>query len=423
MADGASVEIVIPYAPREQFMPFHERQTRWGVIVAHRRAGKTVACINELIKRAVTCEKPDGRFAYLAPYHAQAKDIAWDYLVRYSSPIPGLSVNISELRIDYPNGARVRLYGAENAERMRGLYLDGVVIDEPADIDPRVWPEIIRPALSDRQGWAMWIGTPKGKNEFYNLWTKAQKEDDWFALMLKASETGLVAPGELIEARRDMTEDQYAQEFECSFDAAIVGAYYGKLMVAADADKRVCRVPYEAKLPVWTAWDLGIGDSTAIWFAQQSGNEVRLIDYYESSGVGLDHYVKLLKEKPYAYEEHLLPHDAEVKELGTGRSRVETLKSLELTKVRVLPAQSVEDGINAARLLIPRCWFDSVKCARGIEALRQYRAEWDDKLKTLRSRPLHDWTSHPADAFRYLAMGIKPAKPKSKPIPKPKFVV
>lgn len=404
-------------------MPFHDRQTRWGVIVAHRRAGKTVACINELIKRAVTCEKPDGRFGYLAPFHAQAKDIAWDYLVRYSSPIPGLNINISELRIDYPNGARIRLYGAENAERMRGLYLDGVVIDEPADIDPRVWPEIIRPALSDRQGWAMWIGTPKGKNEFYTLWTKAQKEQDWFALMLKASETGLVAPGELIEARRDMTEDQYAQEFECSFDAAIIGAYYGKLMAGADADKRIARVPYEARLPVWTAWDLGIGDSTAIWFAQQSGNEVRLIDYYESSGVGLDHYVKLLKEKPYAYEEHLLPHDAEVKELGTGKSRVETLKSLELTKVRVLPAQSVEDGINAARLLIPRCWFDSEKCARGIEALRQYRAEWDDKLKTLRSRPLHDWTSHPADAFRYLAMGIKPAKPKSKPIPKPKFVV
>lgn len=422
MADGTSREIVIPYAPRAQFMPFHDRQTRWGVIVAHRRAGKTVACINDLIRAALTATKPDARFAYVAPYFAQAKDIAWDYLCRYSAVVPGTSINISELRIDYPNGARIRLYGAENAERMRGLYLDGVIIDEPADIDPRVWPEILRPALADRKGWAVWIGTPKGKNAFYNIWIQAQA-DKWYHAMLKASETGLVDASELTDARRDMTEDQYAQEFECSFDAAIIGAYYGKLMVAADADKRIVRVPYEAKLPVWTAWDLGIGDSTAIWFAQQSGQEVRLIDYYESSGIGLDHYVKVLREKPYAFEEHLLPHDAEVKELGTGRSRVETLQSLGLSKVRVLPAQSIDDGINAARLLIPRCWFDSVKCERGIEALRQYRAEWDDKLKTLRSRPLHDWTSHPADAFRYLAMGIKPAKPKSKPIPKPKFVV
>jgi len=418
-----SVEIVIPYAPRGQFRSFHDRAERWSCIVAHRRAGKTVACVNELIKAALTCEKPDGRFAYLAPYHAQAKDIAWDYLVRYSAPIPGLSVNISELRIDYPNGARVRLYGAENAERMRGLYLDGVVIDEPADIDPRVWPEIIRPALSDRQGWAIWIGTPKGRNSFHEIWAKAQKEPDWFALMLKASETGLVDPGELAEARKDMTEDQYAQEFECSFDAAIMGAYYSKDLIRADADKRVGRVPYEPRLPVWTAWDLGIGDSTAIWFAQQSGQEVRLIDYYEASGVGLDHYVKTLREKPYSYADHILPHDAEVKELGTGRSRLETLRSLGLSKVTVIPAQSVEDGINAARLLIPRCWFDSEKCGRGLEALRQYRAEFDEKLKTLKNRPLHDWTSHAADAFRYLALGLKPEKPKSKDRPKPKFVV
>lgn len=421
MADGQ--EIIIPYAPRPQFMPFHERTQRWTVIVAHRRAGKTVACVNELIKSALTCEKPDGRFAYLAPYHAQAKDIAWDYLVRYSSPIPGLNVNISELRIDYPNGARVRLYGAENAERMRGLYLDGVVIDEPADIDPRVWPEIIRPALSDRQGWATWIGTPKGKNAFWELYDGALNKPDWYRAMLKASETGLVAESELSDARQSMTPDQYEQEFECSFEAAIQGAYYGKLMGAAERDSRIGRVPYAPQLPVWTAWDLGIGDSTSIWFCQQSGQEVRLIDHYETSGVGLDHYVKVLREKPYAYTEHILPHDAEAKDLGTGRTRVETLASLGLSNVRVIPAQSVEDGINAARLLIPRCWFDAEKCKHGVEALRQYRTEFDEKTKTFRNRPLHDWTSHAADAFRYLALGLKQAKPKPKPPLKPKWVV
>jgi hypothetical protein len=379
--------------------------------------------VNELIKAALTCEKNDGRFAYLAPYHAQAKDIAWDYLVRYSSPIPGLNINISELRIDYPNGARVRLYGAENAERMRGLYLDGVVIDEPADIDPRVWPEIIRPALSDRQGWATWIGTPKGKNAFWELWDKAQGDPTWFSAMLKASETGLVAEQELADARQSMTPDQYEQEFECSFEAAIQGSYYGKLMNQAEKDKRIGRVPYAPQLTVWTSWDLGIGDSTSIWFCQQSGMEVRLIDHYETSGVGLDHYVKVLREKPYAYADHILPHDAEAKDLGTGRTRVETLGSLGLSNIRIIPAQSVEDGINAARLLIPRCWFDAEKCKLGIEALRQYRTEFDEKTKTFRNRPFHDWTSHAADSFRYLALGLKQAKPKPKPPIKPKWVV
>lgn len=414
-------EVIIPYSPRAEFTGFHDRSERWAAIVAHRRAGKTVACVNDLIKRALTTDKPDGRYAYLAPYFAQAKDVAWDYLCRFSAPIPGISQNISELRIDYPNGSRIRLYGAENAERMRGLYLDGVVIDEPADIDPRVWPEVIRPALADRRGWAVWIGTPKGRNGFYDIYNGATGPD-WFRMMLKASETGLVAPEELAMARKDMTEDQYAQEFECSFDAAIQGAYYAKLLQTAEAEKRIGRVPYDPRLQVSTAWDLGIGDSTAIWFAQQTGLETRIIDYYESSGVGLDHYAKVLKEKPYVYGDHILPHDAEVKELGTGRSRVETLASLGI-KSRVLAAQSVEDGINAARLLIPRCWFDETKCARGLEALRQYRTEFDEKLKTFKNRPLHDWTSHAADAFRYLAMGIrKDQKPKPIKYPKARFV-
>jgi phage terminase large subunit len=411
---GEVRRITIPYAPRSQFTPFHDRQQRWAVIVAHRRAGKTVACINDLIKAALTTQKPDARFGYLAPFHAQAKDVAWDYLVRYSAVVPGIGVNISELRIDLPNGSRIRLYGAENAERLRGLYLDGVVIDEPADIDPRVWPEIIRPALADRQGWAVWIGTPKGRNAFYELYAGARGRVDWFDLMLKASETGLVAKSELDDAKRSMSEDQYAQEFECSFDAAVPGAYYAKLIQQLEDDKRITRVAHDPALRVATAWDLGIGDSTAIWFAQTLGNEVRLIDYYEASGVGLDHYAKVLKEKRYIYRDHILPHDANAKELGTGRARVETLESLGI-EGRVLPIQSVDDGINSARMLLPRCWFDAEKCGRGLEALRQYRCDFDEKLKAFKPRPRHDWTSHAADAFRYLAEGIEPERTKKKP--------
>lgn len=402
--------VVIPYVPRPQFEAFHNRTERFACIVAHRRFGKTVGCINDLQRGALTCTRERPRFAYIAPYLKQAKTVAWDYLLHFSAPVKGVKVNHSELKVDYPNGGQVRLYGADNADGMRGIYLDGVVLDEPADMDPRVWPEIIRPALSDRQGWAAFIGTPKGQNAFYDISEKAKIEDDWFHLILKASETGVLPDSELIAARRDMTPDQYDQEYECSFDAAIQGAYYAKLL--NEGQKRITRVPHDPALKVITAWDLGIGDSTAIWFAQRLGQEIRLIDHYETSGEALPHYAKILQNKSYIYEEHLLPHDAEARELGTGKTRVETLAGLGI-KGRVVPAQSVDDGINAVRLMIPRCWFDAENCKAGLEALKQYRTEFDEKRKVFRDKPLHDWTSHSADAFRVLAMGLKtPSKPK-----------
>ena len=414
--------ITIPYAPRDQFLPFHNRTQRYAAIVAHRRAGKTVACVNDLIKAALTCERDEPRFAYLAPYYTQAKDVAWNYIRRFSAGIPGMSFNESELRADYPNGGRIRLYGADNYDRMRGVYFDGIVLDEYADMDPRAWPEVIRPALADRKGWAVFIGTPRGLNDFHKVWRQAQNTPDWFALELKASVTGILDPEELAAARQVMTADQYEQEFECSFQAAVVGSYYAKEIVAAENDKRIGGIPHEPTVPVHTAWDLGIGDATAIWFAQQVGKEVRIIDYYESSGVGLDHYVAHLKSKRYVYGDHILPHDVEVKELGTGRSRLEVLNSLGL-EARVIPAQSVEDGINAARMLLPRCWFDAAKCAQGLDALREYRAEFDEKNKVLKNRPLHNWASHGADAFRYLALGLREDRIQKWKQPSVKWVV
>lgn len=376
------------------------------MIVAHRRAGKTVACVNELIKGALTCERENPRFAYVAPFYAQAKDVAWGYLRQFTAAIPGTTANESELRVDLPNGGRVRLYGSDNYDRLRGTYFDGVILDEYADMDPRAYSEVIRPALSDRQGWAAFIGTPKGRNAFWEVYDRATKEPDWYSAMHKASETGIVPTEELAAARKDMTEDQYEQEYECSFQAAIVGAYYGREMVNAEREKRILpNIPWEPSLPVHTAWDLGVGDPTAIWFLQIVGREYRLIDYLESSGVGLDWYARELDKRPYKYGEHILPHDANVKELGNeGKARVETLQSLGINP-RVLPQSRLEDGINAARLLLPQCWFDGTKCARGIEALRQYRTEFDEKRKVFKNSPLHDWTSHAADAFRYLALG------------------
>lgn len=394
-------------------MPLHNRTQRWAVGVCHRRAGKTVACVNELIKGALTCEGANPRFAYIAPYYTQAKDVAWTYIKEFAGVIPGIQFNESELRADFPNGGRIRLYGADNYDRLRGIYLDGVVLDEYADMDPRAWSEVIRPALSDRKGWAVFIGTPKGRNSFCETYELAKTDPNWFALMLRASETGLVNEIELADARKSMSEDQYEQEYECSFDAAVVGAYYAKQMTRAAESKRITNVPWEPSVEVYTAWDLGIGDSTAIWFCQMIGHEARIIDFYEASGVGLDHYAKVLRERPYTYAEHILPHDVRVKELGTGKSRLEVLDTLGIHNVRIAPQVRVEDGINAARLFIEKCWFDQTRCATGIEALRQYRAEYDEKQKTLKLRPLHDWSSHASDAFRYLALSVDDASTKS----------
>ena len=399
--------VEIPYAPREAFKPFHRRSKRWAVIVAHRRAGKTVACVNDLLRAALSTEKRDGRFAYIAPQFNQAKDIAWLYLQRYAGVVPGAAFNESELRVDFPNGARIRLYGADNPDRLRGLYLDGVILDEYADMRPSVWGEIIRPVLADRQGWGTFIGTPRGHNQFFDLWQSAQDDPEWFTLRLKASETGLIPAEELEAARRQMSEDQYQQELETSFEAAILGAYFGKEMRRAEEDGRICTVPYDPMAEVVTAWDLGIGDSTAIWFAQMVGREIRLIDFYQNSGVGLDHYVRVLKDRDYNYGEHLLPHDAEKSELGTGKSIREVLRTLGLSRTRVVQKLTVEEGINAARLLIPRCVFDAKRTKEGTEALKLYRKEWDEKLRVFKDRPLHDYTSHPADSFRYLAIGLR----------------
>jgi hypothetical protein len=380
-------------------------------MVCHRRAGKTVASIHDLQDGALRCERVRPRFAYLAPFRNQAKAVAWDYLTAAMGPLRaiGATVHESELRADYHNGGQVRLYGADNADALRGIYLDGIVLDEYADMDPRVWSEIIRPALADRQGWAVFIGTPKGRNSFFDMWRRAQAEpNDWFSLMLKASDTKLISADELASAKADLSEDQYAQEFECSFEAAIIGAYYGKLMAQAEADKppRITGVPYEPVSQVWTSWDLGIRDATAIWFAQVVGREVRLIDYYEASGADLGHYVREIQNRNYVYAGHIVPHDAQAKELGTGKSRLEVLGSLGLRNITIAPMHRVEDGINAVRVFLPKCWFDAAKCARGIDALKLYRADYDDKLRALRPIPVHDWASHAADAFRYLAMTL-----------------
>jgi phage terminase large subunit len=404
MAARAKV-IELSYAPRRLFVPYHDRSERWAVLVAHRRAGKTVACINDQIGRALRLGKPHGQYAYVAPFLAQAKEVAWDYLKRFAGPAIRTKSE-SELWVELANGARIRIHGADNPNRLRGPYLDGVVLDEYADMRPSVWGEVIRPMLADRQGWATFIGTPKGRNAFFDIWQRSQGDPRWFSLMLKASATGLLPSAELTQAQSDMTPEQYAQEFECSFDAAIVGAYFGRDVADAERQGRIADVAYDESVPVHTGWDLGIGDSTAIWFFQVVGDEVHYIDHYEAHGQKLDHYLGVLASKPYRYGIDFLPHDAKARELISGRSRVEHL-AISGRSVRVLPQTKIEDGINAARLILPRAWFDRIKCADGLEALRQYRAEFDERTRTFRDRPRHDWASHSADGFKSTAIGYR----------------
>ena len=385
------------------------------MLVWHRGAGKTAWAIPELVHealRATPIPEDPRRYAYIAPLRVQAQDVVWDRLLAYTRPLPGCIPNKAELRVELPGGALIQLYGADNPDRMRGITLDGCVRDEMAQQPPSLFREVLLPALNraGRPGWDVAIGTPKGRNAFWETYDNAKQQmaagnADYFADVQPVSVTQGIPEDQLIDARRQMTDAEYEQEFECSFQAAIVGAYYGAEMQRMEALGRIRPVPYDARLPCTTAWDLGIGDDTVVLVAQRVGGETRIVDCIHNNGVALDWYVSEIARRGYNPTETILPHDAAARELIAGRSRVETLRSLGMPRCRVLPASSVEDGINAARLLLPGCVVDTERCARFLEALRQYRRDWDDRGQAFRPRPRHDWTSHFADALRVLAVG------------------
>ena len=401
--------IEIAYKPRDQQLKIHEAvdNHRFTVVVAHRRMGKTVSAINHLIKAAIECKKPNPRFAYIAPTYAQSKRVAWDYLLEFTRPL-GATANISELRVDFW-GRRISLYGSDNANSLRGQFFDGVVLDEIGDQNPKIWNEVIRPALTDRNTddaptWCLFIGTPKGKNHFADFRDRAQTAEGWKLLEFRASQTNIIPEKELWAARKEMGEDKYQQEFECSFNAAVEGSYYGQIINDLETKSRITTIDRDDLCKSFVAWDLGMGDSTCLWICQIAGKEVRLIDCIENHGVGLDWYVSWLRENKYEGFAQILPHDVEVRELGTGRSRKEVLQEAGL-EITVAPRLSVADGIQAVRRLLPRCWFDH-KTKPGLDAIRNYRREYNEKQQVFYDKPLHDWSSHYSDAFRYLAIGL-----------------
>lgn len=404
----AGRQVALIYEPRPAFIPFHRRAKRWSCLVCHRRAGKTVAAVNDLIVGALECSKPRPQYAYIAPFRNQAKLIAWEYLKFYAQPFLAEKPNESELSVRLYGDRRIMLFGADNADALRGIYLDGAIQDEFGDFRPSVWGNVIRPALSDRKGWAVFGGTPKGRNEFWTIREQARKTpEEWFLLELRASESGLLGPDELSALQKQLTTEQYAQELECDFAAALPGAYYGRELVQAERDGRIRSVDQDTAAAVFTAWDIGYRDDTAIWWYQVVRDEIHVIDYHASSGHPIAFYAELIRSKPYRYGKHWLPHDAKAKTLASGgKSIVEQLAALlgGFEKLAIVPNLDVQDGIQAVRLALPRCWFDEGRCNEGLEAMRQYQREYDEDKKAFRERPRHDWTSHPADAFRMLAV-------------------
>lgn len=390
---------------------------RRAAAVWHRRAGKDSTALNWT---ATAAHERIGAYWHMLPEQAQARKVIWDGIDRegrrmIDQAFPReirAATNKQEMKLELKCGSIWQCVGSDNYNSLVGGNPVGVVFSEWSIADPSAW-DFIRPILAENGGWALFIYTARGRNHGASLYEMALGNPSWFAEKLTVDDTGIIPP-EAIEEERlaGMPDEMVDQEFYCSFEAALVGSYYGKLIAQAEQEDRITSVPYEPTVPVQTWWDIGYGDATAIWFVQLIQRQIRVIDYYESSGVGAEHYVKVLQDKGYIYGDprrpnsgHLFPHDMSAGEWGTGRTRFEVMESLGV-RGTIVPKMDVDDGIQAVRAILPRCHFDGEKCQRGIEALRQYRREWDDKLKNWKGRPLHDWASHAADGFRYGAVGM-----------------
>lgn len=400
------MQIRIPYHPRSAFKAYHASKHRYNVLVCHRRAGKTFATINQLIKDVLVCPLPNPRGLFLAPTFTQAKEIAWNYLKDLTRVIPAIKFMEGELKVVFPNGGQIKLGGAEEIDRYRGQYFDAVVLDEYALMNPSIWTDVLRPAISDRKGRITFIGTPQGQDSFYDIYTYATEEsEDWFSMKLKASESGILPPEELQANWKLMTPETYAREFEVDFSATFPGAYYASEIIKAQDDGRIRQVAYDKSVDVYAAFDLGISDNTSIWLFQVVGSEWHFLRFYENNGKGLDHYITWLKNQDYPIEMCFLPHDARARELQSGKSRTAFFEERNV-RYTVLDKHAIQDGVNACRMMLNRAWFDKTECKVGLKALQNYKSDYDDKNKVLSLHPLHNWASHAADAFRYGIMGV-----------------
>lgn len=451
----AVTEVVVPYSPRVWAKAFHDSFKRFGALILHRRAGKTTCVINHH-QRAATNDAwerarllhlqpsltdsqllellnpPGGRhYGHIMPQRNQAKLVVWDKLKYYASGIPGVRFNESELLVRYPSGHKFQLFGADDPDSLRGPAFSGLSFDEYSQQPSNIFSEVLSKALGDHLGYAVFVGTIKGRDHLYRTYEAGKgSPEDWFALWQDidqsiATEEGItiqllqqaMADDRKLIAQGLMTEDEYEQEWYLSTDAAIKGQWYQKELRASKEQLRITTVPYDPAIPVDTDWDLGMVDATAIWFTQSPrSGEVRVIDYYEANGESLPHFADVLRKRGYTYGEHWAPHDIQIKELSSGRSRLEAAAAHGIN-FRVCPNVPVLDGIHAVRLLFPKCYFDAKATARGLDCLRHYRKRKNEALDEFSSTPVHDWASHGADAFRYLAVRHKTPREEEAAVP------
>jgi phage terminase large subunit len=415
-------EIIIPhnYTPRPYQMGLWsamiDDKKKRAIYVWHRRAGKDLLALNRILYSAMF--EAVGTYWHIFPSYAQGAKSVWQETNsegrKYIDYIPQELIakkNEKELKITLKNGSIYQIVGSDNPDSLRGAGIKGAVFSEYAEQDPRAWGTI-QPMLLENNGWAMFNFTPKGQNHAYELYKMAQKMPDvWHSEIKTAEETGVFTSEQLEQVKAEIlsegkTLDFFNQEFLCSFNNPIEGAYYSKIIDDLDKQGRIGDYPHNPALPVFTFWDLGVGDATTIWFAQFVGNEIRIIDYIEDNNRGLDSYIKEVKDKTYIYEQHYAPHDIQIREFTNGKSRLETAYELGL-RFMIAPKLSIDDGINAVRSILPKCFFNEATTRRGLLTLKNYKKEFDNKNNTFKLQPKHDWASHGADAFRYLAVSYR----------------
>ena len=402
------------FRPRSYQLPIVDALENKGykkvLAIMPRRAGKDIVAWNLAIRQ---CIKKTCIVYYIFPTYSQAKKVIWNSItndgLRFIDFIPDeliKSQNSQEMKVTFTNGSILQLIGSENIDSIVGTNPYGCVFSEYAIQDPKAY-QFLRPILAANDGWVLFISTPRGKNHFWELYNVAQNHSDWFAYKLTLDDTQHIPYSEIAKERAEglMSEDLIQQEYYCSFTMGVEGAYYAKYLDKMRLSSQIGDVPYEVGFPVHTSWDLGVRDSTSIIFFQTVGQIVRIIDYYENSKEGLEHYVKILNQKDYIYGKHIAPHDIAVKEFGSGMTRIEKAQQLGI-KFIVAPNISIADGIESVRSAFSKIWIDESKCSLLVKALENYRQEYDSKKKTYKDFPLHNWASHAADSFRYMCVSL-----------------
>lgn len=393
------MEIKIPYKPRPWQQQLHNITKRFNVIVAHRGSGKSIYSMNEVIKQALIGPAL-AQYAYILPQLTMGRRNVWDAWKYFSSAVPETRFNNTLMETRFPNESRVHILGADDPDALRGLHLHGVVLDEYSDMHADTW-KVVRPMLTNHKGWVIWIGTPKGRNSFYDMYMRSQEPDrpSWFGVIMPWFKTNALSLEEVEQARSEMSPEEFAQELECSFDAALVGAFYARQLSELRENGRISYTPiYRPDLEVHVAFDLGIRDQMACWWFQLVGNDINFIDYEQHSNFGFPEWATILKNKPYRYGTYIAPHDIRVRELGAGISRLEAAENLGIP-FEICPKHDVMDGIEAVRRTLPRCRFAMSECADGVDMLGMYRSKTDKAGNPI--GPEHSAASHCADSLRY----------------------